>query len=128
MMTNADDERKAAEKALAVIRSLTPTTQHMDAIIFPLRYAARLATDAAREGLHLVFLLDHACAAIGSATKFPRLSDFRYRVKVGLGVMSGLYPPLVGAPCADRQCRGATCVGSSDNGSDERPLAILWRW
>ncbi len=49
MMTSAAEERKAAEKALAVIRSLTPTTQRMDAIIFPLRYAASLATDARRQ-------------------------------------------------------------------------------
>ncbi len=50
MMTSTADERKAAEKALAVIRSLTPTTQCMDAIIFPLRYAASLATDGIRQG------------------------------------------------------------------------------
>jgi len=45
-MTSSDEERKAAEKAQAVIRSLTPTTQRTDAIIFSLRYAASLATDA----------------------------------------------------------------------------------
>ena len=45
-MTSSDEERKAAEKAQAVIRSLTPTTQRTDAIIFGLRYAASLATDA----------------------------------------------------------------------------------
>lgn len=46
----SNEERKAAEKALAVIHSLTPTTPRTDAIIFSLRYAAGLARDASQPG------------------------------------------------------------------------------
>jgi hypothetical protein len=45
-MTNIDDERKAAEDAQAVLRSLVPSSPHTQVQIDALRKAAAIATKA----------------------------------------------------------------------------------